>query len=263
MIDYQEFQETCALLLQHPWRFAKTMPHNPHWYTLRKEWQDSEFDRVVKTMRRHGYIELYGGRKYTMFNVNDMKYWTMGAPLAATILVNRKVISLPAPYDPIAKVYDDLFSDEASRAEDAALFDMLPQSDSVLDIGCGTGIFLEHRQPAGYTGIDPSRAMIDRFVTKFGDGKTVCTKFEDFYGGKYDLIVSLFGSASYIEPAALERIPAMLKPGGSYFLMFFRPGYVPVTYIKSGVFVNHFSGLPQSLPGTVREFGNFLIVTGP
>ena len=73
MLSIDEFEQTCSLLLSHPWRFAKTMPQNPHWYTLRKEWQDSEFDLVVQTMRRVGYSEYYQGRPYTMFNVNDMK----------------------------------------------------------------------------------------------------------------------------------------------------------------------------------------------
>lgn len=263
MLSYDEFQETCGLLLRHPWRFAKTMPHNPHWYTLRKEWRDEEFVRVVQTMRRVGYTEYYQGRRYTMFNVNNMKYWTMGAPLRETILINRKVITLPSDYDRIASVYDDLFSDETSKAEDAALFDLIPQADNVLDVGCGTGLFLEHRRPASYTGVDPSGKMLERLAAKFNDASTVRTKFEDFHGGKYDLVVSLFGAASYVTPAALERIPAMLAPGGSYFLMFYRPGYSPVTYAKAGVSMAHFDGGHLAIDGNVQEFGNFVIVTGP
>ena len=263
MLSIDEFEQTCSLLLSHPWRFAKTMPQNPHWYTLRKQWQDSEFDLVVQTMRSVGYTEYYQGRPYTMFNVNDMKYWTMGAPLKATILINRKVIGLPHDYDKIASVYDDLFTDEASRAEDATLFAMIPQADNVLDIGCGTGLFLEHRRPAAYTGVDPSAMMLNRLAQKFNGVSTVRAKFEDFYGGRYDLIVALFGAASYVTPSALERVPAMLTPGGSYFLMFYRPDYVPVTHTKSGVFPLRFNGKSIAVPGAVQEFGNYLIVTGP
>src|SRR5438552_2541892 len=96
-------------LLSAEYRFAKTMPQNPHWYTLRKTWaSDAAFVEVVEFMRKYGYLEKYEGRKYTMFNLNGFKYWTMGAPInykngnACTIVINRKPIDYPADYDLIA-----------------------------------------------------------------------------------------------------------------------------------------------------------------
>ena len=82
-----------AFVRTHRWIFAKTMPENPHEYTLRRESSDAVFDAAVRFIRDEGEPEIYGGRPYTVFHCDDHKYWTMGAPVEETILINRK--SLP------------------------------------------------------------------------------------------------------------------------------------------------------------------------
>ena len=74
------------------WRFAKTMPKIPHWYTLRKNADNREFDNAVQFIRAFGYDDWYWGKKYKAINVKGFKYWTMGAPIKKTILINRKEI---------------------------------------------------------------------------------------------------------------------------------------------------------------------------
>jgi hypothetical protein len=76
----------------HRWIFAKTMPDNPHEYTLRRETADSVFDAAVRYIRENGVIEEYWGRQYKVLYAADHKYWTMGEPLASTILINRKLL---------------------------------------------------------------------------------------------------------------------------------------------------------------------------
>jgi len=72
------------------WKYAKSMPQMPHWYTLRKNAQDeAAFERFVMHIRQVGYKERFGKTTYTYLNVGEWKYWTMGFPLASTILVNR------------------------------------------------------------------------------------------------------------------------------------------------------------------------------
>lgn len=74
-------------------RFAKTMPKHPHWYTLRKEWKDDElFDRVVIYIRENGYPVRFGNRTYIYLDVDGFHYWTMGSPINETILINRAKI---------------------------------------------------------------------------------------------------------------------------------------------------------------------------
>lgn len=91
-------------------RFAKTMPQNPHEYTLRQTWEnDEDFQRCVLLIRAHGYREKFGNTWYVLMRVGDYKYWTMGCPLFArglpwqetkgsvTILINRKAIGVDGP----------------------------------------------------------------------------------------------------------------------------------------------------------------------
>src|SRR4051794_9435310 len=81
-----------SALLAHRWRYAKTMPQFPHWYTLRTDWMDEAlFERVVAYIRQHGYKRMFGRTTYTYFNIGEHKYWTMGSPLAETILINRDI----------------------------------------------------------------------------------------------------------------------------------------------------------------------------
>jgi len=254
----------CENLLNKKWIFAKTMPKNPHWYTLRRDWRDDRaFNNVVETMRRVGYIEYYYRKPYTMVNIDNMKYWTMGDPISETILINRKVREQGSEYDAICNDYDGAHKDALSIAENSALFDMLNfnSAESVLDIGCGTGLFLDYCSPKNYLGIDPSAGMLRVFREKHTK-TTIQTKFEEFSGGKFDLVVSLFGSASYIAPCAVSRIPKMVKPSGRWFIMFYKPDYVPVTYIKLSRRINHYKSNHLLLGGKVSEFNNFIIVEG-
>lgn len=73
------------------WVFAKTMPQWPHEYTVRR-WRpdlDSEFSWFVKTIREYGYKERFLSRIKTYFDFDGHKYWTQGAPIEKTIIINR------------------------------------------------------------------------------------------------------------------------------------------------------------------------------
>jgi hypothetical protein len=84
------------------WQFARTMSYNPHEYTLARWGDRTMFERVVLHIREYGYQNIYGRTEYTQLDCGKYFYWTMGASLEATILINRKLISLgvrrpPAP----------------------------------------------------------------------------------------------------------------------------------------------------------------------
>lgn len=258
------------LLLANDYRFAKTMPENPHWYTLRKTWKrDEDFVEAVELIRRYGYTELYYGRPYTMFNLNGMKYWTMGAPIDITILINRKHLTpadVPAHYDPIAPSYDTAFSDPDSEAENRAVMDLIGDisGQRVLDIGCGTGLLLDYLTPDAYTGIDPSHAMLDILRAKHPDqaDNVIPAKLEAFHGRDYDLAVCLFGSVAYIDPAFVAAIPSFVRPGGRYVVMFLEDGYTPVTYERTGHAAPYRAGVFADLPGERTRLNHFVIVDG-
>lgn len=75
------------------WTFAKTMPQNPHYWAPRKSWVgEVSFDNMVMHIRANGYVQRYGRTDYLCLNVGAWKYWTMGAPLPMTRLINRCAI---------------------------------------------------------------------------------------------------------------------------------------------------------------------------
>jgi hypothetical protein len=93
------------LLANHPWKYARSMPQNPHYYTLRWHWpNDAEFVWVVRMIRAWGFVERWPdavkGWPYIKLNIGDWSYWTMGdkcdpEPYCLdgkdnTILINRK-----------------------------------------------------------------------------------------------------------------------------------------------------------------------------
>ena len=75
------------------WRFAKTMPDNPHWYTVRPRPpapDDPGFESMVRLIRRDGRVRLWHGRPFTYLVVGEWDYWTMGEPIDETVIINRK-----------------------------------------------------------------------------------------------------------------------------------------------------------------------------
>ena len=94
-------EECRAFVAQSRWKFAKSMPQTPHYYTLRDESPDEEtFVRFVLHVRQHGYRAKFGKTTYTYLDLDGWAYWTMGAPIGPmgrgkqnpnihTILINR------------------------------------------------------------------------------------------------------------------------------------------------------------------------------
>jgi hypothetical protein len=71
------------------WTFAKTMPEWPHEYIVRERIDENLFVRLVLHIRSNGFEGLFYDRKITYYEEDGLLYWTMGAPLEETIIVNR------------------------------------------------------------------------------------------------------------------------------------------------------------------------------
>jgi len=71
------------------WTFAKTMPEWPHEYIVRDRVDEGLFVRLVEHIRAYGYEGRFYQRVITYYEEAGLVYWTMGAPLAETIIINR------------------------------------------------------------------------------------------------------------------------------------------------------------------------------
>lgn len=90
--DLELFSESVA---KQNWIFAKTYAETaPHEYVLRNMYDSFEFDRMVKTIRHYGFMAKYGNYEPTIYLINgDYYYWTMGAPVKKTIVINRALLA--------------------------------------------------------------------------------------------------------------------------------------------------------------------------
>ena len=59
---------------------------------MRKSWDDEKFDNVVSAIKHFGYDVKWGKSTYRYFDANGYHYWTMGALISETILINRAKI---------------------------------------------------------------------------------------------------------------------------------------------------------------------------
>jgi hypothetical protein len=72
-----------------PWTFAKTMPEWPHEYIVRYRVDEDLFVQLVRHIRAHGYEGRFYGKSITYYDHGGMVYWTMGAPIEETTIINR------------------------------------------------------------------------------------------------------------------------------------------------------------------------------
>lgn len=178
------------------WRVARTMPECPHSYIVRGEQLGEEdFERAVLTIRRHGEPGKYEGRTavYLTDTLGKYKYWTMGAALERTTVINRADATLtygvqdaPATASPdalgrvastyteVAPHYDARYTGPECRDENIALWRTfvaeVPRSrPRVLDVGAGTGLALDLglTKPEAYRALDPSQGMLNELVRKY------------------------------------------------------------------------------------------------
>jgi hypothetical protein len=71
------------------WTFAKTMPEWPHEYIVRERVDENLFVQLVRHIRANGYEGKFYWKSITYYDDSGLVYWTMGAPIEETTIINR------------------------------------------------------------------------------------------------------------------------------------------------------------------------------
>ena len=71
------------------WTFARTMPEWPHEYLVRDRVDTQRFEALVRHIREQGFEGRFYHSVLTYFAEDGLLYWTMGAPIEETTIINR------------------------------------------------------------------------------------------------------------------------------------------------------------------------------
>lgn len=131
----------------------------------------------------------------------------------------------PPEYEATALVYDGMYADARSRAENAVLRRILRHTirkgDAVLDVACGTGLLLDllSIEEKRYLGIDASPSMIGVARAKHPDHRFIVGDMHELPplvpAEDADVVVCLFslGHAAHLT-RVLRDLRWCVRPGG-------------------------------------------------
>ena len=240
------------------WKFATTYADGaPHEYVAAPRTEGLEHDdylRAAHVIQTFGEpMKFYKRTRIYLVTPMGWKHWTMDGDLDRTSLVNRGRVehvygiqNMPrtksgaeSPYDRYASSWDHtLAMTKAEESQTAALIrsafgDKLWRT---LDVGCGTGwpVAAGLVEPVHYVGIDPSTGMLNALVAKHAILAGVhpmtwadAVRSRVLCGAKFDTVLSLGGSASYLTPSEPHELRSRGKRG--ILLMHYAPGEFPIT----------------------------------
>lgn len=261
--------ELIAYFSRRTWTFAKTMPRNPHEYIAVQTSPDDDarkrFCDAVVTLRAYGVKKKHGSATYTYFIHEGYQYWTMGAPVEKTIIINRARVW--DAYNALADGYDAAYDNQECKEQNSRLGQVLRphlQAGSILDIGCGTGLAIRilDTPPEDYHGLDPSSAMLAKLKERHPHHGTTCDSLDGaaVTGHSFRNVISLFGAMSYVMPRFLSKPLSYTNGGGKLFLMFYKPGYRPAYSDDNTMPHDHSAEFLAGIYGVQPcEFDNFLI----
>ena len=99
-ITQGEIDRARAYIAASRWQNAKSYEATaPHSYTVRKWRPDAqaEFEWMAGLVRRCGYPRKWYRSTHIYLELDGFKYWTMGAPIPITIIINRAILDALTP----------------------------------------------------------------------------------------------------------------------------------------------------------------------
>lgn len=96
MAKEEFFDKLREMIARCKWTFAKTMPFAPHEYIVRDKCPltEDEFVFFVNMQRQLGVKERWGKYNNSYLYIDDYKYWTMGASIEETKVINRAKVNV-------------------------------------------------------------------------------------------------------------------------------------------------------------------------
>lgn len=241
------------------WTFAKTMPEYPHSYVVHPRTQGMEladYARAARVIRTFGRPARFKDTPKIYLEHNGERWWTEDERVEDTDLINRAPADrdwgdqeLPVVaghadtfYDRIAWTYDEMWTSPEDEQENAEFRRLVidhfgHHAPRTLDVGCGTGLLLDLKvtSPALYTGIEPSRAMLNEVWRKHGKRRprllhgTALDRLQQTRPqGPYEFVVAGFAAASYLSPSEVVEMNAQARD--LLVLMAYERDYVPDYY---------------------------------
>jgi len=146
-----------------------------------------------------------------------------------------------------ARFYDALYAIKdyagAARKLHVLIQESAPGARSLLDVGCGTGLHLEHlRQHYEVEGLDISGDLLAVARDRLPGVGLHCADMVDFrLPRRFDVVACLFSAIAYVRTldrmqAAVATMAAHLQPGG---LLVIEPWFDPERYWTGTITANH------------------------
>jgi ubiquinone/menaquinone biosynthesis C-methylase UbiE len=154
-------------------------------------------------------------------------------------------------HNQLAKYYDRVYSfkdylDEAVRLQNLIIKYLESGGNSLLDVGCGTGLHLKHlKDDFSCTGVDVSKSML-KIAKKNAKGVT----FKEAnmktlkLGKQFDVIMCLLSSIGYVKTATslektIQNFSKHLKKGG---LALIEPSHAKAAYVNAEPRITTYNG---------------------
>ncbi len=90
------------------WQYAFTMPKSPHYYTVRAKRPEltRDFLAMAQLIQSRGELKTWGGSVRAYLELDGWEYWTMGARVPETEIINRAIVGGPAAAQPLPQTLD-------------------------------------------------------------------------------------------------------------------------------------------------------------
>lgn len=189
------------LITRCQWTFAKTMPFAPHEYIVKGKCplSDEEFEYFVNMQRQFGINEQWGKNTLPYLYIGDYKYWTMGAPLEDTTVINRAKVNVLSDalrlYNEILRIKQEV--EEELPIQVNTIQDLWPDEPKVSSILAG---FFRQRSNGNYQ-------VLDSFIN-------FC------FNGSFPYIIEKPIIGTEVEVKNHKRIDILVYERGKYAIVF-------------------------------------------